>query len=678
MTGSSDQEDRCFERERKSMTDSGETALDLWHRIVTSDALLAAWAKVLANGGSPGGDGQNLADFGNDTYANIMQLRAELLQGTYRARSFRKVAVPKRKPGYRVLTIPSVRDRVVHTAVATALTPIMEAIFQDCSFAYRPNRGVVQAVQRIEQWRKRGFEIVVEADIIDYFGTIDHALLLDKLNDALGQMPGGPAVLALVSQNLHEQAEALGTPGQGLAQGSPLSPLLANLYLDALDEVLESQAVKLVRFADDFVILCKSMASARTALEHCRSVLDAHGLQLHDDGTHVVSFEQGFDFIGYLFLKSLSLKEKRSEAIVAPDEEVKFPIAEDGTIEIETGRSRFDPGKRVLYVLDPSHEIARRNRSFSVLRSDRSELIAIPHRRVGRIEIGPDVIYGKPAIDLALDVGIEIALIDGLGQTRGTVANGPDKRSGIQLAQARGLLDPTFRLIIARALVAARIRNQRTQLLRLNRERQLAEPEAALKAMQKQLDQLHMAKIVDEIRGMEGAATSAYWRPLGLLARPSVDDFRRSRPARDALNAAINYLTGILERDTRAAIQAVGLLPGLAFLHGTRDRHDGLIFDLMEPFRAPLTEGLAVFLFNARRLRAEMFGSADETGIAISSEGRRAIVEGYETAASRRINVPGTTGKLAWRPMMRWQAQSLVNALLNQKPETFRTYLMEA
>lgn len=243
------------------------TGPDLWERVTAQAALQQAWFKVQANDGGQGGDGVTLRDFEQDIFANITQLRAELLGGTYRTGPFRKVSIPKKKPGYRILTIPSVRDRVVHTSIASALTPIFEPHFQDGSFAYRPGRGVVHAVERIENWRKRGFTIVVEADIVSYFDNVNQALLQDKIRSLIAPLPGAPAMLALIELILSDQGKVLGTPGQGLVQGSPLSPLLANLYLDALDEEIEADGVKIVRFADDFVILCKSDKKAEKALD---------------------------------------------------------------------------------------------------------------------------------------------------------------------------------------------------------------------------------------------------------------------------------------------------------------------------------------------------------------------------------------------------------------------------
>jgi CRISPR-associated protein Cas1 len=141
--------------------------------------------------------------------------------------------------------------------------------------------------------------------------NIQHDLLLEKVQDAIGALSGADPVMRLIEVLLADQASALQTSNCGLVQGSPLSPLLSNLYLDALDEEIEAQGVKLVRFADDFVVLCKSNAKAQKVLGHCTQVLHEHGLQVHEDGTRIVNFDKGFDFIGNLFLRSLSIKTQR-------------------------------------------------------------------------------------------------------------------------------------------------------------------------------------------------------------------------------------------------------------------------------------------------------------------------------------------------------------------------------
>lgn len=183
----------------------------------------------------------------------------------------RHVDIPKRKGGSRRLTIPSIADRVLHTALAQVLTPILDPMFEEGSYAYRPGRSVQQAVREIDRLRKAGYWHVIEADIVGFFDNVRHDLALAKLEAALSRHPGGARIVALVGHILEHQSQESGDHGRGLAQGSPLSPLLANLYLHDLDEAIEGQGIRIIRFADDFVVLCRRRESAVAAFHRCAS-----------------------------------------------------------------------------------------------------------------------------------------------------------------------------------------------------------------------------------------------------------------------------------------------------------------------------------------------------------------------------------------------------------------------
>lgn len=658
----------------------GEPIDDIWKTTVSMDSLQAAWYRVSSNRGTSGGDGVHIGEFQSHLFEHLNQLRADLLSGNYRTSPFKRVQIPKKHRGFRTLMIPSLRDRILHTSMATTLTPILEPHFEDSSFAYRPNRGVTQAVARIEAWRNRGFNTVIEADIVNYFDNIQHHLLIEKLSDIICELPGAPTFSALVKLILISQADALGQPEKGLVQGSPLSPILANLYLDALDEEIEQQNVKIVRFADDFVILCKSQKKAKRVLEHCAEVLNAHGLSLHQDGTRIANFDKGFDFIGHLFVRTLSLKSTPSVRQTSKPSESEIVTTDEGIIKLGNDTSSYDPGQRVLYLADTDHSLTTRNLGFSVHAVGRGEVISLPAHRVGRVELGPSIQIDRSAIDLALNTGTQISFVSDIGNTKGFALSNLDERAGVQFDQAKAIsTNEGLRLQIAAKMVGARISNQRTQLMRLARKKEDIDISHVLTHLKRSYKRLPSCSSIDELLGLEGAGTALYWSALSkLVDGQTSDQFKRSRPAKDPLNASINYLTGILERDIRAAIQASHLHIGFAFLHGTRDRHQGLVFDLMEPFRAPLTEGLPVYLFNAKRLRSEMFNEDTLGRMNISADGRQAIIKGYETAVARRVNRPDGKGKLAWRAMMIWQARTLVKAISEQQSSLFHPYLMEA
>jgi CRISPR-associated protein Cas1 len=645
-----------------------------------------AWAKVRSNNGCSGGDGVSITAFQPRAPRRLAEVADELRRRAWRPGPYRMIDVPKKKGGARRLMIPPVEDRIVHTALAQVLSPVLEPQFEECSYAYRPGRSVAQAVAAIGRWQRAGYEHVIEADIVGFFDNMRHDLTLQKLEVALAGHAGGDEIVDLVALILEHQGLESGIQGRGIAQGSPLSPLLANLYLDALDEAIEKRGVRLIRFADDFVVLCKRHKHAAEALENARAVLGEHGLDMHDGGTRIIDFDRGFEFLGHMFVRSFAFRQV-SDPQEDPLQLLRDVAGEDASLEqarrneeAEAKAERtagYARGERVLYVHEPGRRVVLRNLSFAVENAEGREMVGIAHDRVDRIEIGPAASADPAVYEHCLGTDTELALVNRFGETRGTFQRPLPERGELHLAQAAAVLDPGFGLELARRLVEARIRNQRTQLFRLNRRYENPEVVATLAAMGRQLRKLPGCTEIAQLRGMEGATGALYWPALGLLTEAAPTPFRRSRPGRDPLNATVNYLAAILGRDIGAAVQATGLHPGFGTLHTTRERADACVYDLMEPFRAPLTEGLAAFLFNSRRLRPEMFSRLDGGGVRIGRDAVRAIIKGYEAAVARRVNITGGKGKLAWRPMMRHQARSLIRALKAGDAAPFTPYLME-
>lgn len=282
--------------------------------------LAAAWERVAANAGAAGVDGVTVQAFGQQRAVHLRALQSAVLGGRYQAAPLRECLIPKAPAeqgtapalgAMRRLAIPTVADRVLQTAVALALTPVLEREFADTSFAYRRGRSVQQAVARVEQLRDQGFVWVVDADIEAFFDSIPHAPLLK----ALTPFARDDRLLGLVGQWLAAPLLTLGgrlmPRHQGAPQGSPLSPLLSNLYLDTLDDALIDADHRIVRFADDFVILCRQRADAQEALELTQDVLQSLALRLNSEKTRIVDFNAGFKFLGVNFVRSLAVPGAR-------------------------------------------------------------------------------------------------------------------------------------------------------------------------------------------------------------------------------------------------------------------------------------------------------------------------------------------------------------------------------
>ncbi len=667
---------------------------NLWDEIIGTTNLRLAWDKVRSNKGSAGGDNVSIHAYNRHLEANLNTLTTKLSSGDYLFKPYRLVEIAKRKGGFRRLMIPSVEDRLIQTSITRILTEIIDPQLEESSFAYRPGRSVKQAIYAIERWRDEGYWHVIEADIISYFDHVKHSPLLTKLEVALEGHAGVADVINFISDDLEHQAESLGTKEKGLVQGSPLSPLLANLYLDVLDEEIVGRGIRIVRFADDFVILCKRRKFAEDALEETRAILAEHGLELHNEGTRILDFDRGFEFLGQLFVRSIVLQVKRgknnTDKPVVDRKRIEQPakdlnpinsIYKEAPASINPATHSFthrDHGPRILYVNEWGSTLSLQNESFAIQTKDGTLCAAIAHHRVDRIEVGPHSKTSKSVMEHCLATETEFAFVDSYGSTQGLLVNKNNQNGALHLAQARCCIDPELRNQLARNLVEARIRNCRTQLFRLNRRANNNDVVHALNAMHRHLRKLQPSLNVAQLRGIEGASAAEYWPALGLLCEGASAPFRRQRPAKTPLNATLNYLAAMLERDIRSAILASGLHTGFGTLHAANNYSDAAVYDIMEAFRAPLSEGLAAYLFNAKRLRIEMFTSADHDTIRISGTARQAIIKGYEAAISKRINITGKKGKLAWRAMMRRQALDLAKAVRSADLSLFQPYLMEA
>ena len=289
-----------------------------WHSLIDKvysiKNLRAAFDRVKANRGNAGVDRQTIAMFEARLEANLDHLSGALRDGTYKPQQVKRVWIPK--PGRkekRPLGIPTVRDRVAQTALRSVLEPIFERDFARRSYGFRPGRGCKDALRRVDALLKQGYHFVVDADLKSYFDTIEHEHLMDRLRTKVSDS----AILALVdaylTQGILDSAQSW-TPDRGTPQGAVVSPLLSNIYLDPLDHLMASAGFQMVRYADDFVILCRSEADAVRALACVRQWTDSVGLTLHPEKTRIVdaAVAGGFDFLGYHFERGYRWPRKKS------------------------------------------------------------------------------------------------------------------------------------------------------------------------------------------------------------------------------------------------------------------------------------------------------------------------------------------------------------------------------
>lgn len=305
--------DRMLEALEKGV--NGGVWYSLIDKVYRPSTLMAAWLTVKANRGSAGSDHQSIEAFESNLEHHLDVLEKELRSGQYKPRPIRRVYIEK--PGSkdkRPLGIPTVRDRVVQAALRLVMEPIWENEFLAHSYGFRPGLGCKDALREVDQLLKAGYTWVVDADIKSYFDSIPHAGLMEEVRKHIADGQVMELVEAFLKQDIIENM-ALWTPEQGTPQGAVISPLLANLYLHPVDEAMAAAGFRMIRYADDFVVLCRSEAQAQAGLAMIRKLTESRGLTLHPEKTRLVDAlvpGKGFDFLGYHFERGTRWPRKKS------------------------------------------------------------------------------------------------------------------------------------------------------------------------------------------------------------------------------------------------------------------------------------------------------------------------------------------------------------------------------
>jgi RNA-directed DNA polymerase len=287
----------------------------LMDKVYRMENLQSAFQEVRKNKGAAGIDGQKVEQYEKGCSARLAKVQSWLKTGGYTPKPVKRVWIPKLgSKELRPLGVPTVEDRIVQTALRNVLEPIFENTFAEHSYGFRPGRGAKDALRRVDSLLKAGKTWVVDADLKGYFDTIPQ----DKLIGKVGEHLIDGAVLELLERFLKQGVMESGKDWKptelGTPQGAVISPLLANIYLNPLDHLMAGQGKEMVRYADDFVILCDSEAQAQEVMEQLRQWVAEVGLILHPTKTRIVNATQkgGFDFLGYHFERGYRWPRKKS------------------------------------------------------------------------------------------------------------------------------------------------------------------------------------------------------------------------------------------------------------------------------------------------------------------------------------------------------------------------------
>lgn len=621
--------------------------------------LIDAWRKVWENGGAPGVDGVTLQTFAKTAVDELHRLRREVRAGSYVADRLREVELPRSGRAPRLLAIPTVRDRVLQTAVAQILAPVLDPHFADESFAYRPGRSVPMAVARVTALRDRGLCWVVDADIEDYFDSIPHDRLFEKLAEALPDHSlegllqawiGAPALVGMIEKARRE----------GVPQGSPLSPLLSNLYLDPFDDAIREMAVSYVRYADDFVLLCATYDEAEAALEAIDARLVEAGLVLNFAKTRITSFAAGFEFLGVVFEgKQVSAASPGAEPWVLPQltplpaGTVPMP---DASLETRLPASpKAARGKaaspqpeaagtlpllRTLHLAEPGAYLHRRGGRIVVSRGE-EDLLEVPLEQLDQVCATTEGAVSFGVLREFLQRKVGFVVLGRAMEPAGWMEDLTGQNVTLHQAQFRRADDREFGLAAARGMVCGKIANCRVVLRRYARFHPShdAGADEALATMQRKAGR---AADLDQLRGIEGGAARRYFAALGkLLGDEWGFSGRNRRPPRDPVNVLLSYGYAVLFQNVLTLLARRGLNPHVGALHAIASGRAALACDLMEEFR-PLIVDVVVLRCLLNKVVCPQDFSHEEDGVPcrLGGEGKRRFVNALEEKLEASLRHP--------------------------------------
>ncbi len=587
--------------------------------------------------------------------------------------------------------MPTVGDRVLQTAAARQLSRGFEEEFLECSFGYRPGRSVDRAIARIRKCHSLGYQFVADADIQSFFDRVDHDVLLARL----GERHPGPLLLGLIRQWVfaHVWDGSHVHPLQrGIPQGSPISPLLANFFLEDFDRELEKSGRKLVRYADDFLILTRTPAEAEQALLESGTALAEAHLSLNLEKTHIVDFEHGFRFLGALFRGDeiwVPWKHDRRKGRVlfmAPP--MPFSLRgryryapPRGALEIAlekagADKSPFSHGPSVersqfvayLYLTEQGAVFRKAGDRFLVEKDD-EVLLDLPYHKLENVLLFGNIQVTTQAMAELLEKGVNLSLFSRQGTFRGALAPPRGKNVDLRIAQFEHYRDGGRALATAKAVVAAKIANGLAVLARYREKKPVSEQfEQRRISLETAVATAGTATDIASLDGVEGNAAKTYFSLLMEFNRSTMNwPGRQKHPSTDPLNALLSLAYTLLMNELTALLEGAGLDPYLGFLHQVDYGRPSLALDLVEPFRHPVADRLVLTLVNRGVLGSEDFrDGGDRPGIFLAPAAMKRFFGEYERwmldRPSKKGDGPQSPG---FRQRLHTEVENLASALRN-------------
>ena len=617
----------------------------------------------------------------------LQECLEKLLWGQYSVPTLRGYLIPKPQGGVRALAIPPLWDRILQRAVQQVLNQALEPLFSEVSHGYRKGFSRLTASQTIQKAWQAGFQWVYEGDIRDFFDSVSWLRLEQRLQALFSNDPIIPAILAWMKAPVVFQGETI-VRQAGLPQGSSLSPVLANLLLDDFDHDMEAAGFRLIRFADDFVVLCRSPEEAQQAAERARLSLEEHGLALHPDKQAITHRADGFRYLGYLFVNDLVLdvggkKGEVLDATTLPTASWAAQLTERQAIQARSeqslqaiierleqqqplqGGERSQGGVFITITGEQPCVLSTALDQLQVQRKDQV-LLRTPWRQIETVLIIGNHQVTTQAMHEALAQGINIHFATTGGDYQGVLTHqNTSQHHSVWLQQVLTFQDPAKALYCARTIMSARLKHMKEVL----RHRQLV---ASIPVLENAIRKAGQAESLEQLLGFEGSATREYYAKIASIL-PSEWQFneRNRRPPRDPFNVLLSLGYTQLYAIVETVVITKGLLPWQGFYHQPRGRHAVLASDLMEPFRH-FVERHALSMVLRGELAVSDFTMTSAGACLMSDTARRKYMALLLQQWEVKSTALGQTEPLTWLEHVQKQAQALKDFIT--KGETFHAF----
>jgi CRISPR-associated endonuclease Cas1 len=586
----------------------GRSLLD---RAISAAALQKARDRVPNS--SPGPDGLTLGDIKKAGSRYLEKLRASVLSGAYRQGPFTRYQMSKSEGGFRGISVQNFTDKIVQRALADFVSPIVEGILSRSAFAFRRGHNRKGAAEAVKDARSEGYDTGVKADISAYFDSVDISRMDLKLRSLMPFDPLPDRIAAWLAG-----LQAVGV--SGLPQGSPLSPVLSNLYLDRFDRQMENIGARLIRFCDDFVALFKDCVNYESALEHIRNKLTLLGLVLKEEKTIEVKVGEPVKFLGFsITADKITLSPKDKEE---PEEAQWLPVFRDEWIE---GHPVYLSSIcRGAYSSGPHLIIKDENELDEKINWSRISRIVV----VGRSHFSGGVVYR------AVKEQIPVSFIDIMGRSQGHLYPATDQMEDLRQLQRKKSKDSVFCLQIAREIISAHIHNRHVVL----RRKLKTVPELkdmATKALN--------AESIEQLRGIEGSAARMFYTQLSDIVQPFDFKGRVYRPPDGPVNTMLSFGYTLLYNRIASVLRDKGFEPRRGFYHIGRGMHYALASDMLEVLRH-VAERVVFALVGRKEIQPNDFAATSRNGLQtcrLLGPGFRKFVRRFEHTMSKRSSYLG-------------------------------------